>query len=208
MKLIIFDFCETLTVCQTSNRYLLAILKNNGFMKYYFCSYLLMSKAIKKYHRNILMFFIKGCKFDRAIAKTYHSDLMTDKLNKKTVKLLSEYGADESCQTMILSAGFEEYINFFSNELKVDHTIACSLEQKLGHYTGSYTSSSCHGSYKLIELLSFLKSSCQHFEEVIFYTDCLSDLPCILFADKSYLVKENSISLLDVNSLKISEHPM
>ncbi len=203
MKLIIFDFCETLTVRQTSNRYLLAILKNKNSIRYYFCSYLLMLKVIKKYHRNILMFFIKGCKFDLDIAKNYHSDLTKNRLNKKTVKLLNEYVADETCQTMILSAGFTEYINLFSNAFKVDHTIACSLEQKLGSYTGSYTSSSCHGSHKLLELLSFLKTSSQHFEEVIFYTDCLSDLPCILFADKSYLVNENTISVLDVNSLKI-----
>lgn len=162
-----------------------------------------MLKAIKKYHRNILMFFIKGCKFDQDIAKNYFSDLIKNRLNKKTVKLLNEYVADDSCQTMILSAGFTEYINLFSNAFKVDHTIACCLEQNLGSYTGRYTSSSCHGPHKLVELLSFLKASNQNFKEVIFYTDCLSDLPCILFADKSYLVNENTISVIDVSSLKI-----
>lgn len=189
MKLVVFDFCETLTLCQTSDKYLFYIIQRNNKYLAFIVKYFYKFRLLKKVRRNLLLRLIRNFKKNNNLINDYINEVILENINVKVLEVLKKYNDDDNCQTMILSAGFKEYIE--KSDINVDFIIAADLEVINNTYTGFYTGSTCYKYEKAYELLKFLKTN--NYKSVIFYTDCLSDLPTINICDENYIVNKNQI---------------
>ena len=199
-KIALFDFCDTLVSFQTANEYVRFYMKNYASLgvKIKHILYLILSVSgiidrlelkskDQSVRKRLLLWQLKGChksKMESAAEKFYQKCIKPRVINE-TLSELKQKQADNWC-IFIVSGGYDIYINFFALEYGIELTnvIANHLLFKNEIFIGKYDLN-CMGEEK-VKLLKNKINRENSF--VIAYSDSLSDLPMLNWADEAYVV--------------------
>jgi HAD superfamily hydrolase (TIGR01490 family) len=114
----------------------------------------------------------------RAIAKDYVENELIAKENKKVVKQLL-WHKKQGHIVVIVSGGFNEYINYYAKKYDVDHVIATELEISNGKFTGKISGIDCMGINKIEKLKNSISLNEYDLENSYAYSDHISDIPLL-----------------------------
>lgn len=199
MKLVLFDFCDTLVNFQTADPFVEYVKKEYGrgivYDKFWSvqCVYKFLEKHWKL-RKKINLYQIKGLNEDqiRKSAEDYYNTLIRPNSFVYMKNLIKEYKEKEYV-VYLISGGYEEYIKFYADELGVDGVIANSFKykNKKGRkiFTGKIIGKECMDEEKVNRLNRIFKKDEVDFS--ISYSDSLSDLPLFRWTDKAVLVSKS-----------------
>lgn len=191
-KLVIFDFCDTISVGQTASPFLSLVLKRTKMTWFLWEVLRRILRKIKVLegarHKKFQVLALSGVSKDDIDAVAEEFVLEHLKYHKK-MKDKIEYYTNSDFDVFIVSGGFSEYIELFTRSIAGHVTvIANSLQLREGRATGKLSSIDCMGINKIelinqcIDLKLYdLNSSCT-------YTDHVSDLPILLLVGNRYFV--------------------
>lgn len=215
-KIALFDFCDTLVSFQTANEYVRYYVENYATLsiKWRHFIYLALSASgiishiEKKHHsrnirKRILLWQLKGCPYEKMniVAEQYYNNRIKPCLIKETIAELLKC-QKEGHKVIIVSGGYDIYIKYFAFEygIELNDIISNRLLFKKNSFTGKFDLD-CMGDEK-VHLLN------KRFEirenlEVVAYSDAISDLPLLKWADRAYVVTPYSFAkLYNFNELR------
>lgn len=215
-KIALFDFCDTLVSFQTANEYVRYYVKNYATLsiKWRHFIYLALSASgiisrMEKKHpsrnvrKRILLWQLKGSSKNQMnmVAKQYYNNRIKPCLIKETIAELLKY-QKEGRKIMIVSGGYDIYIKYFAVEygIELSNIISNRLLFKKDSFTGKFDLD-CMGGEK-VNLLN--KSfEIREYVDVVAYSDAISDLPLLQWADRAYVVTPYSFAkLYNFNELR------
>ena len=199
-KIALFDFCDTLVSFQTANEFVRFYVKNYASfgVKIKHILYIILSilKIIDRLElksndhsakKRLLLWQLKGCHKSKMefVAKEFYQKCIRPRIINETLMELKQKQAD-NWRIFIVSGGYDIYINFFAIEYGIELTniIANHLLFKNEKFIGKYDLN-CMGEEK-VKLLKNKINRENSF--VIAYSDSLSDLPMLNWADEAYVV--------------------
>lgn len=203
MKFVIFDFCETLVLCQTHDEFIRKVLTRE---KRYFAASLVVlggsifGKIIQKLLRvSFKSFYVSLLK---GLARESVAD-MGDRyalylhayVNENIIRRLRRYDSlyDDSV-IVVISGGLEEYIVPFMTSLMLNSecvVLANRLADSDGRIIGRYTKKDCMGREKVSRFHERFGSSASVLR---FYSDSHTDFPMFEVSDKSFFVEGSKVS--------------
>lgn len=200
-KIALFDFCETLTNFQTADRYVRYVMSKNTNviskgLQYYLQIFLEKSKISAVLFRlgiNINKFMLlnnlKGLSYDvlNQEAKNYYQEEIKPNLIKETIQELKRLKAD-NYEIVIVSGGYDIYLHYFAQEYNIDQLLCSNLLFKESAFTGSLDGKDCMGDEKVVRLKKLLDKCNVDSYESIAYSDSISDLPFLKFANQAVVV--------------------
>lgn len=198
-KIALFDFCDTLVSFQTANEYVRYYVKKDGtiLVKIRHIIYLLMlyvGMITKLEHllqsnirKRMLLWQLKGCSELKMnhIAFEFYQKMVKPCLIDETINELKKKQL-EGWRVIIVSGGYDIYIKYFAQEYDIDEfdIIANHLLFDKGKFLGKYDIE-CMGEEKVRLLNKKLdKKNCI----IAAYSDAISDLPMLQWADEAYVV--------------------
>lgn len=192
MNVAIFDFCDTLVNFQTADE----------FVKYTF------SRYPNRLKRNVVFFPIKrkliGNKsallsllrgltegeIDEA-AMSFYDNIVQSNIFTSMEDIIHTY-QESGYKIIIISGGYSVYINLYAKKHGIDKVIAndFAYKEKAGQkiFRGKCTAKDCMNQEKVFRLEDYLKGT--SIEKSVAYSDSLSDLPILKWADKGVLVSK------------------
>ena len=200
-KIALFDFCDTLVSFQTANEYVRFYVNNYAtlsvrlrhFMYLFLSASGIISRLEKKnpirnIRKRILLWQLKGSPKDmmEMAAQEYYETRIKPCLIMETISELLKC-QKEGYKVIIVSGGYDIYIKFFAQEYGIEliDIISNRLLFKNDSFLGKFdVDCMCD------EKLRLLNKRFEKREDynVVAYSDSESDLPMLLWADKSYVV--------------------
>lgn len=192
VRVVIFDFCETLIKFQTANAFVSFVCsrpgnKTRGIL---YALYTVINKTkiisliyfiLKGYGggKRIPAFFLKG--LERKQIEKYAEDFYQEQLKpaiiSPVVKDLIE-NKSKGFLIGIISGGYYEYINVFAKNFPVDFIIANRLEYVNEKCTGKY-GEDYMGANKVCAFKQKFQDEVIDVQNSWFYTDSITDMPLL-----------------------------
>lgn len=195
MKIVLFDFCETLVNYQTADYFVEYTLKkhNRGKMYYAIAELGVIKKLLGKHWRikkKLHLLQMKGLsKQDiEDAAKEYYIEYVKPNSFPYMRSLINEY-KDKGYMVYIVSGGYSPYIRMYAEELMVDDVIANDFSyNKRGKFKGHIIRKDCMELEKIVRLDEYFAD--KDIQESISYSDSLSDLPMLKWTQRGVLVSK------------------
>lgn len=176
----VYDFDDTIYDGDSSFDFLLFLLKKKFSILYL----LRISLAVIKY---ILKLFTKEQMKEVFYSIFQKFDNMKDVVNEfwdlNQTKIKRFYLDNKKIDDLIITASPEFLVSEMCSRLKI-HCIGSIVDMNTGKYTGK----NCYGEEKVTRLREYTDKNIN-----AFYSDSLSDTPLKNLAEKSYIVKGDSI---------------
>ncbi len=204
-KILLIDFCETIVSIQTADDFIFFVLKENKikflllkslkrFLNIKIVSFILSRLAIKVNFKKISAFFLKGISESVLNIKgdLYANLVLTKLINKEVIsKIKNEYNNE---QKIIVSGGYDYYIKhiMMSQGISIDTYLCSKLEKNKKNILTGKIEFDCMEMNKLIALNRIGISPSPN-NDLITFTDSISDLPLIKISNKTYFIHENNI---------------
>lgn len=204
MKLVIFDFCETLVNFQTADSFSRFILEKESKkiilkidflldkIKFYrFCSKLNLDSWSQK---NFLLSNLNGLSKEKikSYAELFLESKILPNLNEKVFeKFLNHLNANDF--VIINSGGYQPYLDLFVNKYGVNMLFSTEFKYEGSIFTGKIEGIDCLGQEKVRKMkeegLNF-----NDYEEIIVYSDSITDMPIFnLATSRVAIINKNSI---------------
>jgi len=203
-KLVVFDFCETLVDLQSADKFIDYVIEKEKYNKYRFLNTLtniftklgflaIVSKLFPKLNlsKRLRLYQIKGVSkmaID-ALAIQYYNEVLKHHKIKHLHELLLKH-IDNKDHILIVSGGYAPYIKYFSEFYKLQYSFATEIEFHNNRATGMFFGKDCLFNQKVVLIETYLKENKILFDESIAYSDSISDLPLLRWADKAYVVSK------------------
>lgn len=194
-NLVIFDFCDTLINFQTWN----------AFLKWMYKEYykkdnkeIFLVKLFKNYPLSIIFDYKRYlARQIKWIPITFINEkiedfvkILNDNQNEKVVDMMKQNLAKWN-EVVIVSAWFSDYIRIWAKQYWIINVYAIELEKNKWKYTWKYVWwLDVYWNNKLKVLKQNFNLS--QYNNIIAYSDSLSDLPLFNVATKKYFVCKNS----------------
>ena len=205
-KLAIFDYCETLTVCQTANWFLVRYAYQNLGLTRRVKAWALTAMPvfssvgyIKKSRKKWLLESLKGesrANIESFATKTFLPWLITKE--NRALQLELRRVQSLGYKTVILSGGLAVYIRAHNQSLGADLVIADELEFTNGVATGRILGRECLGLEKVNRLSKSLALDSFDLIHSRAYTDCLSDFPMLELVGEPFMVEKENFKALKI----------
>ncbi len=193
--LVVFDFCDTLINFQTWN----------AFLKWMYRKYYnrdnketFLVKLFKNYPLSIIFDYKRylarqikwiPIKFINEKIEDFIK-ILNDNQNGKVVDMMKQHLAKRN-EVIIVSAWFNDYIKIWAKQYWIINVYAIELEKNKWKYTWKYVWwLDVYWNNKLKVLKQ--NFNLEEYNDVIVYSDSLSDLPLFNIATKKYFVCKNS----------------
>jgi len=198
MKIVLFDFCDTLVNFQTANPFVDMVKKEckRGVVFDYVNSIRIIHKFFDRHwmiRKKLNLYQLKGVSKDQigALAKKYYETMILPNSFTHMKELVKKYKA-EGYVVYIVSGGYKEYIDYYVADLGIDGVIANEFRyiNRFGKslFSGLLCRKDCMGIEKVNRLNQmFDKNSIEH---SVSYSDSLSDLPLFKWTDNPILVSK------------------
>lgn len=203
-KIALFDFCETLVSFQTADEYVKYVLNKTGYARHKSTEVYRqvlhktrLIKVINKFYKKsyinkqLLLRQLSGLQYVELdkLAKKYYEDMIipnfiTDVLNELVELKRKGY------RIILVSAGYDIYLKYFSEEYGIDMCLATQLEFDNGLCTGRYNGSDCIGTEKINKLTKLLGYADLKCIDSIAYSDSRSDISLLNYAKKAVVVSK------------------
>jgi HAD superfamily hydrolase (TIGR01490 family) len=188
MKLVIFDFCETLCKTQTANNFIEFCnnkLKRKNFYissLSYLSSNILIIKIISKlfpkfnFSKKVKLYSLKGVTQNELtpIAKEYFNFLLNN-LNLEIVTLLYNHVNNDD-HVIIVSGGYFNYLTYFKDHFNIKAILASNILFRNNTCTGILEGKDCMFDEKIFYIENYIKKYNLNFENSVCYTDSISDI--------------------------------
>jgi HAD superfamily phosphoserine phosphatase-like hydrolase len=205
-KLVVFDFCETLVDFQTADKFIDFVIEKANYKKYRILNTLIniltklrflaiLTKLFPKFNlsKRLKIYQIKGVSktiIDTLVIRYYNEVLIHHKI-KPVHELLLKH-LDNNDHVLIVSGGYSPYIKYFSKIYKLQYSFATEIEFYKNIATGKFSGKDCLFNQKLVLIETYLKNNLILFEECLAYSDSVTDLPLLRWADKAYVVSKGN----------------
>ena len=200
-KLAIFDYCETLTLCQTANQFLAQYAYVKLRLHKKVAAWVLVEMPIfsrigyiKRSRKKWLVWLLKGEKQAdiESFAETTFLAWLIARENQ-TLKSELRHLQKLAFYTVILSGGLAVYIRAHNQYLGADLVIANELEFTNGEATGRILDKDCFGVEKVNRLRDKLALDSLDLKHSRAYSDCLTDLPMLELVGEGFIVEKGTI---------------
>lgn len=203
VKVAVFDFCGTFVNFQTGDAFIRYVSKDIGDVKKIHKSEAILSFCVKSKFCAIWDRLFKNSLSKRIIAKQI-SGISLDAVAKKASEFydlfikpnivsvtqeLFKKSKKDGCYTILVSAAYSIYLEFFNKDFGFDAIISSSLKNKNGKMTGSLEKD-VYGRKKVKYLKQFLdrKFGKSGYDIVLSVGDSKSDIPVLDIAYKKIVV--------------------
>ena len=204
MQLVIFDFCETLVSFQSADRFVDYIIEKESYHKYkwlYWANRILskarvlavVSKFLPKLNpsKRLKLLQIKNMPIDKV--EKYAFDFYEDHVMPNHIdplyNLMKEHIRNGD-HVMIISGGYSPYIKVFSDQHGIKGYFATEMAYNDQKLTGKFSGKDCLYGQKTILLEQYLKMNKIDYTNSIAYSDSISDLPLLQWADEAFVVSK------------------
>jgi HAD superfamily hydrolase (TIGR01490 family) len=206
MKLVLFDFCDTLVSFQTAdafvdfvrinsaNRKMEFIERINSSLKY-FKIYSILNRLTpdNRLSKKVKLFQLKGLNRSEltSFSRRYYQEMIKPKLIPQTIKILKD-AVLAGHETVLISAGYDLYLQYFVTEFGIKHLISSELLFKGDVFTGKLKRKDCYGTEKTHVLNRKFPKNLNGYESIEAYSDSASDIPLLKWATVPYVVSKSS----------------
>jgi HAD superfamily phosphoserine phosphatase-like hydrolase len=204
-RLVIFDFCETLFDLQTADKFIDFVIENVKYRKYNFLT-VLTNLLVKLRVFLIISILFPGANLLkrlklyqlRGISQTtiqtlairYYEEILVHRKISILHEVLRKHIVSQD-HILVVSGGYSPYVKYFSEVYKIQHFFATEIEFHNCRATGKFNGSDCLNNQKVRLIEAYLKNYTLFFDETIAYSDSISDLPLLCWADQAYVVSKN-----------------
>ncbi len=201
---VVFDFCETLITFQTADRFVDFIIECEGYNKYrglrklttWMVKFKLLAIIAKLYpelnlSKRLKLYQIKG--LSRDFIKKYAEKYYYEILIKNRIDVLSELLINHKKNgdhILIVSGGYAPYIKYFSELHGVNSYFATEIEFVDEKVSGKFLGKDCLYQQKVKLIDFYIKRNKIEFDESIAYSDSITDLPLLKWANSAYVVSK------------------
>lgn len=197
MKLVIFDFCDTIVNFQSADAFCRYALNQIGKKRIVVLDkvlhklkiYRFFSKiGVYKLQKKLLLSGLKGVALSKMtkVSNNFLNDVIENRLNTVIIKKLEQHLLDKDF-VLISSGGYNLYLDLFAKKYKVNHLHCTKIESKNNVLTGKISGNDCLGIEKLNRLNHDSKFN-KPFSKIIVYSDSVTDMPIFDIADYRYAV--------------------
>jgi HAD superfamily hydrolase (TIGR01490 family) len=204
MKLVIFDFCETLVNFQTADSFVDYIIDKENYNKFRWVKYLdkiliktRIMTVVRKFFpelnpsKRLKLYQIKGISNDKI--NHYANEFYKEKLMTNLILPLYDLFLDhikKGDYVLIISGGYSPYIKVFSENHKIKSYFATEIDKNQTKILGKFLGKDCLFQQKVVLLEKYLKENKIEYSESIAYSDSISDMPLLSWVNKAYVVSK------------------
>ena len=204
MKLVIFDFCETLVNFQTADAFVEYIIIKEKYNKYNWINKLdifltknkfiaLVNKVAPEFNpsKRIKLYQIRGIseKKINSYAEEFYNEKLISSLIMPVYELFQSH-INNKDHILILSGGYSPYVKLFAEKHKINGYYATNLEFNSGKLTGYFDGKDCLFQQKVILLEHYLQSNNLEYSSSVAYSDSITDLPLLKWVDKAFVISK------------------
>jgi HAD superfamily phosphoserine phosphatase-like hydrolase len=204
-RIVVFDFCETLVDLQSADNFIDFVIEKENYKKYRFLNTLkdiltnlrllaIVSKLFPKLNlsKKLKLYQIKGVSKTAidALAIQYFNEVLVHHKINPLHELLSKHIVNVD-HILIVSGGYAPYIKYFTEIYKLQYSFATEIEFQNNRATGKFSGKDCLFNQKLVLIEAYIKANRILFDESIAYSDSITDLPLLRWANKAYVVSKN-----------------
>jgi HAD superfamily hydrolase (TIGR01490 family) len=217
MQLVIFDFCETLVNFQSADRFVDFIIEKENYHKYRWVNYLsrilyrtkvlaVASKIFPELNpsKRLKLLQVKGVSNQKVAqyAKDFYEQNIVPNLIPPVYELLQQHLKNND-YVIVISGGYGPYIKVFSEALGAQGYFATEMAHDTMKLTGKFLGKDCLYGQKVVLLENYLKEHPVAYTRSIVYSDSISDLPLLKWADEGFVIsKKKSQIWAEANNLK------
>jgi HAD superfamily hydrolase (TIGR01490 family) len=207
MRLVIFDFCDTLVSFQSadvfvrfslkSNRRLSSILIQATDKLFSYCRiYSILRKLSfsNNFQKKILLRGMKGMSKAEInkLALKFNEEVIQKKLNKSVYDLLVKH-INNKDEIIINSGGYDIYLDVFARNLGIEKVYATRFKYVNEVFSGQILGKDCLNEEK-ISRMNNDGFDFKYYQEVVVYSDSVTDMPLFNIATSKFaIVKEDTI---------------
>lgn len=203
--MIIYDFCKTIVKNNSLDDFIFYILESEKNKKKLRVFNFLNSIPVKilqkmniiswKFKKNIKIGLLKGLHKNKL---ELYSQKYANYLYEKESNWLVIDSINKNCEyekIVVISAGLDCYISKYMQLICKDTIVISNNLEFVGNIaTGKMLDKDCYGEAKV----QFFKALYPNQKVVKTYSDCLSDMPIFMLAEKKYLVLSDEIRELKI----------
>lgn len=205
MNLVIFDFCETLVHFQTADRFVDFVIEKEKYRKYRWLDF--MSRLLYKFKiivlvnklwpklnpmKRLKLMQIRGVSEGTIdyLAEEFYQSEIKPKLILPLYELLLKH-REQNDFIIIISGGYAPYISLFTEQHQLNQYFATEIAFADQKVTGLFEGKDCLFDQKVVLLNQFVAENKLTFQKSIAYSDSISDLPLLQWADEAFVVSKN-----------------
>lgn len=205
MKLVIFDFCETLVDFQTADAFVDFIIEKENYKKYSWVKktekfltktriLAIMSKFAPKLNisKRIKLYQIKGISDKEIInySDQYYNEKLLPNIIVPVYNLFKSH-IDDKDHILIISGGYSPYVKLFSEKYNVNGHFATEIAFKSNKLTGFFNGKDCLFQQKVILLENYIQFNSLEYSSSVAYSDSITDLPLLKWADEAFVISKD-----------------
>lgn len=209
MKLVIFDFCETLVDFQTADAFVDFIIEKEKYDKYSWVKKIsnfltktrllaIISKFAPKLNlsKRIKLYQIRGLSDKKIIdySNQYHNEKLLPNIIQPVYNLFQSH-IDNKDHILIISGGYSPYVEIFSEKHKINGHFATEIAFKSNKLTGFFNGKDCLFQQKVVLLENYLQSNSIDYASSVAYSDSITDLPLLKWVDEAFVISKNKTQL-------------
>lgn len=202
MRLVVFDFCETLVNFQSADRFVDYIIEKENYRKYRWLFQLnriltrlrvmaVLSKIWPELNpsKRLKLLQIKGVSEEKIekYAREFYDEKVMPNLIKPLYQLMQNH-VSSGDHVLVISGGYAPYIKVFSEKHQIKAYFATEMALAAGKLTGKFAGKDCLYGQKTVLLEEYLKHNTINFTRKIAYSDSSSDLPLLQWADEAFVI--------------------
>ncbi len=196
MKIAVFDFDGTIIREQSHELFFKEIINSKGIiisslLKFYY-KFIINKKIASLKDKQRKEFFLsllknKDLNYIKSFSRNFYQNkikpLYIKRINSDIVKYKTL-----GYKLVLVSGGFDIYLNELLNDLKFDIVICSELQFKNGKFTAKIINRECLGEEKVRRLKKKINIKKIDFNNSVFYSDHYSDLPMFNLFSNNFLV--------------------
>ena len=204
MRLVVFDFCETLIKYQTADRFIDFVHQETKQSN----TFWITVSRIASFRPVIIAFnkWLPNYNFGkrmrllslRSLPKKTLDSLSiqyAQKIKKDTIEMVMDklaFHKEQGDHIIIISGGYQDYLEHFTNEFQLQASFGTRIQYKNGICTGLFEGPDCMHENKVKVLQNYIQQNSLKPREVVCYTDSISDLPILKVVDVPVVVSYKS----------------
>ncbi len=205
MRLVVFDFCETLVNFQTADKFVDFIIEKENYYNFRWIKTLnsiftrtrvlaIVNKFLPELNpsKRLKLFQIRGIsekKVNQYAIDFYNDFIMPNRIMPLYDKMKEHIKNNDF--VLIISGGYTPYLKIFSEKHNIQAYFGTELEKNNSILTGQFLGKDCLHGQKIVLLEKYLKEKQINFTTSVSYSDSITDLPLLKWTDEAFVISKN-----------------